>query len=523
MHVLWIATKPPWPPVDGGRLATWNTLGGLLAEGHRITLVAPLLGGDRRAIEAGLGELTSGEPPAGGGHPEGQLEVELVPARLSPRPIDALGALLTGRPFSIHRHGLPAMRRRVVEVLARETIDVAHVEQVQAWPAVEGLADRPPVILRAQNVESELFRMMADPKGWMRPWLHREARRLAAYEGRVVAELASGAGAAVALTPEDARHLASLAERAEGADPESIRSRSSRSAWHRDSIESARHRDATEGARHRGASESARHRGASGSASESARHRDAPEGARHRDAPEGARHRGASEGARHREPPTNSGGRGGVEVHVLPAPFDPELPAGAPRLEGDPPLVVFGSAGWLPNRAGALWFLRSIWPEIHRRQPQARLHLFGMEDLLAVDRVFGLGESAAKRSPSSVRTHPAPASSVEALAEGSVLVVPLHVASGVRMKILEAWARGIPVIATPTAARGLGAETGRHLHVADDAEAFATAIAELRDPPRRRAMVEAARDRLATEHDPRRVARQLVEIYERARKKARNP
>jgi glycosyltransferase involved in cell wall biosynthesis len=84
--------------------------------------------------------------------------------------------------------------------------------------------------------------------------------------------------------------------------------------------------------------------------------------------------------------------------------------------------------------------------------------------------------------PEGVETHPAPADSREAFAPGAILVVPLRIASGIRMKILEAWARGLPVVATPEAAAGLEAEDGRELL-------------------------------LAERHDPAAVSRRLLEIY----------
>ena len=42
LNVLLVATKAPWPPVDGGRLLLLNTLAGLTDAGHRATLVAPV-------------------------------------------------------------------------------------------------------------------------------------------------------------------------------------------------------------------------------------------------------------------------------------------------------------------------------------------------------------------------------------------------------------------------------------------------------------------------------------------------
>jgi glycosyltransferase involved in cell wall biosynthesis len=85
------------------------------------------------------------------------------------------------------------------------------------------------------------------------------------------------------------------------------------------------------------------------------------------------------------------------------------------------------------------------------------------------------------------------------------------------MKVLEAWARGVPVVATPVAAAGLEAEDGRELLLADDAEGFARAIARLSEEPAlRQALRENGRAALAARHDPPAIARELAAAYRRA-------
>ncbi len=67
--------------------------------------------------------------------------------------------------------------------------------------------------------------------------------------------------------------------------------------------------------------------------------------------------------------------------------------------------------------------------------------------------------------------------------EGAILVVPLRIASGVRMKILEAWARGVPVVATQEAVAGLGVEDGAGYLVAGDGMEFSSAIRRIHKQP----------------------------------------
>jgi glycosyltransferase involved in cell wall biosynthesis len=114
-----------------------------------------------------------------------------------------------------------------------------------------------------------------------------------------------------------------------------------------------------------------------------------------------------------------------------------------------------------------------------------------------------------------VTVHSSLEDSTQAFATGSILIVPLRIASGVRMKILEAWARGVPVVATPSALAGLEVEDGREALAAADAAGFARALARLRNEPALAAsLVEAGRRSLRERHDPARLAGELLAVYE---------
>ena len=71
------------------------------------------------------------------------------------------------------------------------------------------------------------------------------------------------------------------------------------------------------------------------------------------------------------------------------------------------------------------------------------------------------------------------------LARAAVVVVPLRVGGGSRLKILEAFALGRPVVSTTLGAEGLAVEDGRHILLADDPEAFARAVLSLWSAPDR--------------------------------------
>ncbi len=383
MNILFIATKSPWPAVDGGRLLVGSTLAELTAQGHRVTLVAPATGAAENAA-----------PPRG-------CTARLLPGGPRPLVVSLITSQLRRQPLSIVRHSLPAVRREVARLLDGGGFNVVHAEQLQALAQAEpALARGVPVVLRAQNVESDLWAATARARRFLGLAAWHEARRMARAEAAAVAR----ADAAVALTSEDAARLRELA--------------------------------------------------------------------------------------------------GGRHVHVARAPFAASLPTSDSRLAGEPALVVVGSEGWLPNRDAVDWFVGTIWPALHRALPGARLHVFG---------------NLPEASPPGIEGHPPPAHSAEVFVPGSVLVVPLRIASGVRIKILEAWARGVPVVATPQAVRGLEAEDGRDLFVASDADGFASALRRLHENRDLAAeLIAAGRASLAARHDPTKVTKELVAVYEQA-------
>jgi hypothetical protein len=396
VRVLVVATKAPWPPIDGGRLLLLRTLEGLAALGARPVLVAPV---DPRRFA--LAEVAAALRAC--------CEPELVAARPAgpARPASTARALLAwalgGRPWSIARHTLAPVRRRVLRLVAARPFDVVHAEQLQALAQARppaALAGRIPVVLRAQNVESALWAAAGRGRA-----LAAEARRLARWEGRAVASVDT----TLALTAADAATLHHLAAAV---------------------------------------------------------------------------------------------GEPRARVDVLPAPFAAELPPGQAALTGDPPVVVLGSRGWRPNEDAVAWFTAEVWPEVRRTLPAAHLH------------VFGAGSPPPAGAPG-ISWHPAPADSAAAFAAGSIHVVPLRFGSGVRMKILEAWSRGVPVVSTAAGAAGLAAVPGRELLLAEDARGFAAALRRLHDEPALAAdLASAGRAALRSRHDPLMLARQLLAIYD---------
>ncbi|MEO8661700.1 MAG: glycosyltransferase [Bryobacteraceae bacterium] len=158
-------------------------------------------------------------------------------------------------------------------------------------------------------------------------------------------------------------------------------------------------------------------------------------------------------------------------------PFHP-LPAAAHQ----PTLVFSGNFQYYPNRAGAEFFYRKVWPLVAARWPDLRLRMVGRNPG-AVQPMM--------QHPNIEFTGPVDDAITE-IGRCSIAVVPLLSGSGTRVKILEAWAAGVPVVSTSIGAEGLASRSGETLLLADTPVAFAAAIHRLMESAELRGTLAAA-------------------------------
>ena len=192
-------------------------------------------------------------------------------------------------------------------------------------------------------------------------------------------------------------------------------------------------------------------------------------------------------------------------ISVVPTGVDTEKFAVVLPVSADPPKIAFvGSMDWEPNIDAAEYFCRDIWPQITSEYPNAQFQLVGRNPHARVKRLA---------SDSVIVTGTVPAVT-DFLREAAVVIVPLRIGGGTRLKIFEAMAMGKAVVSTTIGAEGLDVQSGRDLVLADDATSFAESILSLVRDAELRRKYEVAAAALAARYDWSKIAQRFAEILQ---------
>jgi polysaccharide biosynthesis protein PslH len=176
----------------------------------------------------------------------------------------------------------------------------------------------------------------------------------------------------------------------------------------------------------------------------------------------------------------------------------------------DPRQMLFlGSLDWRPNLDAVRLLMDVIFPKVRLAEPLATVAVVGRKppDWLRESVRTRLGIKVYGDVPD-VRPY---------LRGAGMLVVPLRIGGGSRLKILEALATGLPVVTTTVGGEGLRLNAGEHVTVAESAEAFAAAAVEaIRRPDAARAQAARGRARVLAEYDWGGLADRLGAVWEGA-------
>lgn len=392
MRILFLSQLIPYPADAGPKVRIFHVLQYLADAGHEITLVAFRRDGDTSEHIAEVGRQCK--------------KVHTVLMRRSrARDVRHLAiSILTGQPFLISRDSVQNMHRLVQEVMASQSFDAIHADQL--WMAQYALAangrnrqsSRPKIVLDQHNavylIPERLASATSNPL--IRAFLNLESRKLARYERDTCRKFDQ----IVWVTQEDRKALAATAD----------------------------------------------------------------------------------------------GKLQTANDLVIPICIDPEEKQPIPRSKKAKRVTFLGGMHWPPNAAGVTWFAGEVWPRIVQAVPEALFTVIG------------------KNPPSLLTSHDSVNDNLDVpgyvenleryLSETAVFVIPLQAGGGMRVKILDAWAWGLPVVSTRIGAEGLNYVDGTNLLIADQPESFATAVVSLlRDPELALKLASAGRTTVEADYD----------------------
>lgn len=157
-------------------------------------------------------------------------------------------------------------------------------------------------------------------------------------------------------------------------------------------------------------------------------------------------------------------------VTVIPIAVDLNELQFVPRAPEADHVLHIGTMYWPPNIDGMLWFIREVLPLIKAQQPNVALDIVGArpsQELSSLNGQDGIHVTGYVKDPQPY------------LEQAGVFIVPLRAGGGMRVKILEALAHGLPLVTTSLGCEGIAVEHGRHALIADTPEAFAQAVVQL--------------------------------------------
>lgn len=197
---------------------------------------------------------------------------------------------------------------------------------------------------------------------------------------------------------------------------------------------------------------------------------------------------------------------GSAEHLTIPICVDPADKPQIQRQHGAQRVTFLGGLHWPPNADGVIWFAHEVWPRVLAQVPEALLTIIG------------------KSPPPELTNEKTPVANLDVtgyvddlepyLAQTAVFIVPLLAGGGMRVKIVDAWSWGLPVVSTTIGAEGLYARDGQNLLIRDDPGSLADAVVDvLQRPALADALADAGRATVESRYDWRKVYSAWDQIY----------
>lgn len=154
---------------------------------------------------------------------------------------------------------------------------------------------------------------------------------------------------------------------------------------------------------------------------------------------------------------------------VLPISVQPPAQPAFPLAQESQHILHLGTMFWQPNVEGVLWFLQEVFPLIVAQLPNVQVTIAGKNPPPAI-------QTLASSQIQVTGFVPDPTS---LLRQSRVFIVPVRAGGGMRVKILDAWQWGIPIVSTTIGAEGIATQPNHNILIADTPADFAQAVIRL--------------------------------------------
>lgn len=174
--------------------------------------------------------------------------------------------------------------------------------------------------------------------------------------------------------------------------------------------------------------------------------------------------------------------------------------------QGAPEFVFLGLLSLPHNDDGLRTFIDLTWPKLLAERPDATLKIFGRDPLPGL-------VAAAAQHPQTVSLEGFAPDLSAALTRAAAMINPLRFGSGIKLKVIEALGRGIPVVSTPVGADGISSGPQHGVLVADSTSEFMTHLLDLTSPAYNAAIADAARNHFDAEYSRKAVFAQYDKAF----------
>ena len=196
-------------------------------------------------------------------------------------------------------------------------------------------------------------------------------------------------------------------------------------------------------------------------------------------------------------------------ITVVPIAVDTQKLQPVRRMPGSQNIVTLGTLHYPPNADGIRWFAQEVFPLILKEKPDTTLTILGKNppaDFYQLQNKY----------PQKVEVTGYVDDLTPYLEKAALMVIPVRAGGGMRVRILEAFARGMPVVTTTVGVEGIKARPGEEILVEDDPAGFAQAASNLLDDEALGAsLAEKGRSLAESHYDWQVVLKKMDHIYNR--------